>query len=46
VREYIASHDEISPALLAGTELPPAEWMNRRLEELGKPWRVPLEKNK
>jgi hypothetical protein len=39
-KEYIASHDDISPGISAGTELPPAEWMNRRLAELNKPWRI------
>lgn len=40
-KEYIVSNDNISPALIAGTEWPPVEWMNRRLSELGKPWRLP-----
>ena len=39
-REYIASHDNVSPAIEAGTDPPPADWMNRRLAELNKPWRV------
>jgi hypothetical protein len=39
-KEYIASHDDVSPGLLAGSELPPAEWMNSRLAELNKPWRL------
>ncbi len=38
--EYILSHDNISPGLLAGTEFPPTEWMNRRLQELGEKWNV------
>ncbi len=33
--EYIASHDGLSPAVVAGTELPPAEWMKRRIREMG-----------
>ena len=38
--EYIASHDGISPGLFAGTELPPRDWLNKRLSELGMNWRV------
>lgn len=38
--EYILSHEHISPGLLAGTEFPPAEWMNKRLAELGEKWTV------
>jgi hypothetical protein len=33
--EYILSHTNTSPE-----ERPPDEWMNKRLEELGEPWRV------
>ena len=33
--EYILSHDPIDPQILAGNTLPPAEWMNKRLVELG-----------
>lgn len=39
-REYILSHDNLSPALLAGTEWPPLDWMNKRLKELGENWSV------
>jgi hypothetical protein len=38
--EYILSHDNVSPGLLAGTELPPSDWMNKRLRELGEKWAV------
>jgi hypothetical protein len=38
--EYVLRHDNISPGLLAGTEFPPADWMNRRLQELGEKWKV------
>jgi len=38
--EYVLSHENISPGLLAGTELPPADWMNKRLHELGEQWTV------
>ncbi len=47
-REYINSHDNISPAIQAGTEPPPAEWLNKRILELneafqkqGKSFRLP-----
>jgi hypothetical protein len=39
--EYIASHDGLSAGLLAGTELPPSEWLNSRLGQLGETWKVP-----
>jgi hypothetical protein len=39
-QEYILSHDGLSPALLAGTEPVSADWMNKRLEQLGEAWRV------
>lgn len=38
--EYILSHDNISPALMAGTEQAPTDWVNKRLTELGEKWRV------
>jgi hypothetical protein len=38
--EYILSHDGISPALLAGTEQPPSDWLNKRLKEMGEMWIV------
>jgi hypothetical protein len=38
--EYILSHENVSEGLLAGTELPPADWMNKRLHELGEKWTV------
>lgn len=41
-QEYILSHDNVSPALLAGTEQPPAAWINKRLKELGETWVVSL----
>lgn len=31
--EYILSHDGISPAMMAGTEPIPQEWLDRRLSE-------------
>jgi hypothetical protein len=42
-REYISSHHNVSSAIVTGTELPPTEWMNRRLRELRKPWRIPTD---
>ena len=48
-KEYISGHDNISHAIMAGTELPPAEWLNPRIVELnealknlGNPLRLPL----
>jgi|HubBroStandDraft_6_1064221.scaffolds.fasta_scaffold09959_5 hypothetical protein len=38
--QYILSHPNVSAGLLAGTELPPADWMNKRLKELGEKWSV------
>jgi hypothetical protein len=38
--EYILSHENVSPGLLAGTEFPPAEWMNKRLQDLGEKWKM------
>jgi hypothetical protein len=39
-QEYILSYDGLSPALLAGTEPVSADWMNKRLEQMGEAWRV------
>lgn len=38
--EYILSHDHVSADMLAGTEYPPVDWMNKRLGELGEKWTV------
>jgi hypothetical protein len=40
LNKYILTHDNISPGLLSGIESPPAEWMNKRLQELGEKWKV------
>jgi len=40
VQLYVLGHDGLSPALLAGTELPPRDWMNVQLAKMGKGWRV------
>jgi hypothetical protein len=37
--EYILSHTNISPGLLAGVENPPAEWLNSRLQQMGENWK-------
>lgn len=34
-QEYVLTHDDLSPGLLAGTELPPRQWLRHRAEELG-----------
>jgi len=38
--EYVASHDGITPAMMAGNELPPKDWLDQRLKELGQDWQV------
>ncbi|MGA8013261.1 MAG: hypothetical protein WB949_12605 [Candidatus Acidiferrales bacterium] len=38
--EYILSNDNLSPALIAGTDQLPAEWLNTRLKQLGEKWTV------
>ncbi|MGA2182842.1 MAG: hypothetical protein ABSH47_07415 [Bryobacteraceae bacterium] len=38
--EYVLSHNNLSPSLLAGTEQPPAQWINERLKQLGESWAV------
>lgn len=38
--EYILSHDNVSAALMAGTEQPPSDWVNQRLRQLGETWSV------
>lgn len=38
--EYQHSHQNLSRRMLAGLELPPAEWINAELEKLDEPWRV------
>jgi hypothetical protein len=39
-REYLASHDGISPQMLAGTAPLPKAWVEARLEQLGEQWRL------
>jgi len=38
--DYILSHNPIDPQILAGNKMPPDEWMNRRLREMGENWQV------
>ena len=38
--EWILSHKNVSPGLLAGTEQPPSNWVNQRLKQLGETWSV------
>jgi len=38
--EYITSNDAIDPQILAGNQMPPSDWMNRRLASLGEHWKV------
>jgi hypothetical protein len=38
--EYVLTHRNISAAMLAGTEQPPADWMNEKLKQLGETWKV------
>jgi hypothetical protein len=38
--EYIISHDLIDPEILAGNKMPPDDWMNKRLTQLGEKWQV------
>jgi hypothetical protein len=33
-QEYILSHDNVSPAMVAGTDPVPDDWMNQRLKEM------------
>ena len=38
--EYILTHNPIDPAIIAGKAMPPQEWMNKRLSEMGETWSV------
>ena len=38
--EYILSHNPIDPEILAGNKMPPNEWMNQKLKEMGEKWTV------
>jgi hypothetical protein len=44
-QEYVSSHDNVSPGIVAGTEQLPEEWVNKRLRELGHRWWVRNTKN-
>jgi hypothetical protein len=39
-REYTLAHGDTTCAVSAGVELPPKEWINRRLQEIGENWQV------
>jgi hypothetical protein len=39
-REYELSNGSATAAMKAGVELPPKEWLENRLKELGHSWRV------
>ena len=41
--EYILSHNPIDPAILAGKAMPPPDWMNDRLNQMGEKWTVTRE---
>jgi hypothetical protein len=43
--EYVLTHKDIDAGLLAGTEQPPADWINQRLKDLGEKWSVALQPN-
>jgi hypothetical protein len=38
--EYILKTNPIDPQILAGNALPPDDWMNNRLKEMGETWKV------
>jgi len=38
--QYILTHNPIDPEILAGTKMPPNDWMSKRLAELGEKWTV------
>lgn len=38
--EYILTHNPIAPEILAGSEMPPEDWMNSKLHDLGESWSV------
>lgn len=38
--EYVLTHNPVLKGIASGTEDPPAEWLNKRLEELGEKRRV------
>lgn len=41
VADYVFdSPGQGDPEILSGRELPPMDWMNNQLAELGKPWRI------
>jgi len=43
--EFIMTHNPVDPEVLAGSKLPPADWMNERLAERGETYRVSEPRN-
>ena len=39
--EFIETQPDVPPAVAARLMMPPADWLNGRLEELGADWRYP-----
>jgi hypothetical protein len=37
--EYILSHNQIDPGIIAGVKMPPDDWANARLAQLGEKWK-------
>lgn len=37
--EYVASHSSIDPSIVTGKKMPPDDWMNMRLSQMGEKWR-------
>jgi hypothetical protein len=37
--EYIMSHDLVDPEILSGARMPPEDWMNARLSQIGEHWK-------
>ena len=38
--QWILSHDPVDPDILAGTKMPPQDWIKKRLVEMGETWSV------
>jgi len=38
--QWILSHDPVDPDILAGTKMPPQDWIKKRLIEMGETWSV------
>lgn len=44
-QEYILSHDDLSPGMIAGTGPLPQDWLERRLREMGETWEPKAEQS-